>query len=195
MATFIAPLPSSFNHEAKDLASEFIYSRQCFTNFCEINKITDAQTLIKLFRSSVGKPTVTYLEDLPIYDQLTTVKQLLDTVENRYKKVVNVHAEPLNFRSIGISTGECLLDYESRLNSFSKSCEFQNYDRDSAHLEMVAIAAPQKIKEKLLLTPDLNLDIAKNILKTMEVGSKWVSQASSIKLENNNDVKIKQEVN
>ena len=60
---------------------------------------------------------------------------------------------------------------------------------------MVLIAAPQKIKEKLLLTPDLTLDIAKNILKTMEVGSKWVSQASSIKLENNNDVKIKQEVN
>ena len=72
---------------------------------------------------------------------------------------------------------------------------FQNYDRDSAHLETVLIAAPQKIKEKLLLTPDLTLDIAKNILKTMEVGSKWVSQASSIKLENNNDVKIKQEVN
>ena len=35
----------------------------------------------------------------------------------------------------------------------------------------------------------------KNILKTMEVGSKWVSQAISIKLENKNDVKIKQEVN
>ena len=80
-------------------------------------------------------------------------------------------------------------------NSFSKSCEFQNYDRDSVHLEMVLIAAPQKIKEKLLLTPDLTLDIAKNILKTMEVGSKWVSQASSIKLEYNKDVKIKQEVN
>ena len=60
---------------------------------------------------------------------------------------------------------------------------------------MVLIAAPQKIKEKLLLTPDLTLDIAKNILKTMEVGSKWVSQASSIKLENKNDVRIKQEVN
>ena len=60
---------------------------------------------------------------------------------------------------------------------------------------MVLIAAPQKIKEKLLLTPDLTLDIAKNILKIIEVGSKWVSQASSIKLENNNDVKIKQEVN
>ena len=29
----------------------------------------------------------------------------------------------------------------------------------------------------------------------MEVGSKWMSQASSIKLDNNNDVKIKQEVN
>ena len=120
---------------------------------------------------------------------------MLDTVENRYKKAVNVHAERLNFRSIGINPGESLLDYESRLNSFSKSCEFQNYDRDSAHLEMVLIAAPQKIKEKLLLTPDLTLDIAKNILKTMEVGSKWVSQACSIKLENNNDVKIKQEVN
>ena len=40
---------------------------------------------------------------------------------------------------------------------------------------MVLIAAPQKIKENLLLTPDLTLDIAKNILKTMEVGSKWVS--------------------
>ena len=195
MATFIAPLPSAFNHEAKDLASEFSYWRQCFNDFCEINKITDAQTLIKLFRSCVGRHIVTYLEDLPNYGQLTTVKQLLDTVENRYKKAVNVHAEKLNFRSIGINPGESLLDYESRLNSFSKSCEFQNYDRDSAHLEMVLIAAPQKIKEKLLLTPDLTLDIAKNILKTMEVGSKWVSQASSIKLENNNDVKIKQEVN
>ena len=106
-----------------------------------------------------------------------------------------MHAERLNFRSTGINPGESLLDYESRLNSFNKSCEFQNYDRDSAHLEMVLIAAPQKIKEKLLLTPDLTLDIAKNIFKTMEVGSKWVSQASSIKLENNNDVKIKQEVN
>ena len=29
----------------------------------------------------------------------------------------------------------------------------------------------------------------------MEVGSKWVSQATSIKLENKKDVKIKQEVN
>ena len=60
---------------------------------------------------------------------------------------------------------------------------------------MVLIAATQKIKEKLLLTPDLTLDIAKNIPKTMEVGSNWVSQGSFIKLENNNDVKIKQEVN
>ena len=60
---------------------------------------------------------------------------------------------------------------------------------------MVLIAALQKLKEKLLLTPDLTLDIAKNILKTMQVGSKWVRQASSIKLENKKDVKIKQEVN
>ena len=90
------------------------------------------------------------------------------------------------------------MDYESRLksiNSQSKSCAFQNYDRDSAHLEMLLIAAPQKIKEKLLLTPDLTLESANNILKTIKVGSKWVSQASSIKLENNNDAKIKQEVN
>ena len=29
----------------------------------------------------------------------------------------------------------------------------------------------------------------------MEVGSKWVSQTSSIKLENKNDAKVKQEVN
>ena len=105
----------------------------------------------------MGRPTVTYLKDLPNYDQLTTVKQLLDTVENRFQKVVNVHAERLNFRSIGINPGESLLDYASRLNSFSKSCEFQNYDRNSAHLEMVLIAALQKIKEKLLLTPDLTL--------------------------------------
>ena len=109
--------------------------------------------------------------------------------------MVNVHAERLNFRSIGINPGESLLDYESRLNSFSKSCAFQNYDRFAEHFEMLLIAAPQKIKEKLLLTPDLTLDIAKNILKTMEVGSKWVSQASSIKLENKNDVKVKQDVN
>ena len=47
----------------------------------------------------------------------------------------------------------------------------------------------------MLLTPDLILDSAKNILKTIEVGSKWVSQVSSIKLENKNDLKIKQEDN
>ena len=195
MANFIVPLPSTINHEAKDPSSEFRYWRQCFTDFCEINNITDEQTLIKLFRSCVGRPTVTYLEDLPNYDQLNTIKLLLDSIENRYKKIVNVYAEKLNFRSIGINPGESLLDYESRLNSFSKSCAFQNYDSDSANLEMLLIAAPQKIKEKLLLTPDLSLESARNILKTIEVGSKWVSQASSIKLENNHDVKIKLEVN
>ena len=109
---------------------------------------------------------------------------------------MNIHAERLIFRSIGINPGESLLDYESRLNSFSKSCAYLNYDRDSAHLEMLLLAAPQKIKEKLLLTPDLSLESDRNILKTIEVGSKLVSQASSIKLENNNhDVKIKQDVN
>ena len=142
MANFIAPLLSAFNHEAKDLSSEFRYWRQCFTDFCEINRITDEQTLIKIFRSCVGRPTVSYLEDLPNYDQLNTIQLLLDNVENRYKKIVNVHAERLNFRSIGINPGESLLDYESRLNSFSKSCAFQNYDRDFAHLEMLLIAAP-----------------------------------------------------
>ena len=144
MTNFIALLPSAFNHEAKDPSSEFRYWRQCFTNFCEINKTTEAQTLIKLFRSCVGRPTVTYLEDLPNYDKLNTIKLLLDTVENRYKKIVNVHAERLNFRSIGINPGENLLDYKSRLNSFSKSCAFKNYDHDSAHIEMLLIAAPQK---------------------------------------------------
>ena len=80
MANFIAPLPFAFNHEAKDPSSVFRYWRQCFTDFCEINKITDAQTLIKKIRSCVGRPTVTYLEDLPNYDQLNTIKLLLDTV-------------------------------------------------------------------------------------------------------------------
>ena len=195
MATFIATLPSAFNHEAKDLASEFRYWRQCFNDFCEINKITDAQTLIKLFRSCVGRHIVTYLEDLPNYGQLTTVKQLLDTVENRYKKAVNVHAERLNFRSIGINAGESLLDYESRLNSFSKSCEFKklwSWFRSSRNGPNCCTAKDQR---KIITYTFLTLDMAKNILKTMEVGTKWVSQASSIKLDNNNDVKIKQEVN
>ena len=60
---------------------------------------------------------------------------------------------------------------------------------------MLLIAAAQIIEDQLLLTPDSTLESAKNILKTIEVGSKWVSQASSIKLENNNNVKIEQEVN
>ena len=146
MPNFIAPLPSAFNDEAKDLSSEFRYWKQCFTDFCEINNITDGQTSIKLFRSCVGRQIGTYIEDLPNYNQLNTIKLLLDTIENRYKKIVNEHAERLSFRSIGINPGESLLDYESCLNSFSKSCAFQNYDRDSAHLEMLLIAAPQKIK-------------------------------------------------
>ena len=189
------PLSSAFNHEAKDPSSEFRYWRQTFNDFCDINKITDAQTLIKLFLSCVGRPTVNYFDDLPNFDQLNTVKLLLDTVENRYKKIVNIYAERLNFLSIGINPGESLLNYESLLSSHSKSCEFQNYDRDAAHLETLLIAAPLKIKEKLLLTSDLTLESARNILKTIEINSLWVSQASSIKLGNNNDVKIKQEVN
>ena len=87
-----------------------------------------------------------------------------------------------------------MLDFECRLYSHRKSCSFQDYDRDAAHLEMSLIAAPQKIKEKLLLTPDLNLESAQNILKTIEIGSRWVNQANSITLDNN-DVNIKQEVN
>ena len=35
MVTFIAPLPSAFNHEAKNLASQFRYWRQCFIDFCD----------------------------------------------------------------------------------------------------------------------------------------------------------------
>ena len=91
MANFIAPLSSAFNHEAKDPSSKFRYWRQCFSDFCEINSITDGQTLSKFFHSCVGRPTVSYLEVLPNYDQLTTVKLFLDTVENRYKKIVNLH--------------------------------------------------------------------------------------------------------
>ena len=57
---------------------------------------------------------------------------------------MNVHAEKLNFRSIDKNPGESLLDYESRLNSHSKSCSFQDYDRYAAHREMILIAVPQK---------------------------------------------------
>ena len=62
MATYIAPLPSTFNHEAKDLASEFKYWRQCFNDFCEINKITDAQTLSYFAVAGISSPILrTYL--------------------------------------------------------------------------------------------------------------------------------------
>ena len=122
MANFTAPLPSPINHESKDPAFEFNYCRQRFNDYSDINKISDAQTLIKLFRSCEGRPNVAYLEDLPYFDQLTNVKFLLHTIENRYQKIVNVHAERLNFRYIGINPGESLLDYESRLNSRSESC-------------------------------------------------------------------------
>ena len=55
MAKFIAPLPSAFNNEAKDLSSEFRYWRQTFTDFCDIIRITDEQTLIKLFRIQIDE--------------------------------------------------------------------------------------------------------------------------------------------
>ena len=88
MATFIAPLPSAFNHKAKDLASEFRYWRQCFNDFCEINKITDAQSLIKLFCSCVGRHIVTYIEDLPNYGQLTNEKNCLIQLKIDTKKLL-----------------------------------------------------------------------------------------------------------
>ena len=72
------------------------FAKRCHMGTLGGKGLIDAQTLIKLFRSCVGRPIVTYLEDLPNFDQLTTVKLLLDTVENRYKKIVNVHSERLN---------------------------------------------------------------------------------------------------
>ena len=65
MANFIAPLPSAFNYETKDPPSEFRYWRQTFrvSDFCDISRITDEKTLIKLFCSCVGRPIVTYPED------------------------------------------------------------------------------------------------------------------------------------
>ena len=58
MANFIALLPSAFNYETKDPSSEFRYWRQTFSDFCNINRITDEQTLIKLIRCCVGRPII-----------------------------------------------------------------------------------------------------------------------------------------
>ena len=163
-----------------------------FNNVCDINHFTDDDLMLKLFWSPVGRPIVEFIDNQPDSDALNTILLVFTRVAERFQKGINRQSEKLKFRSTSLGQGESLLEYLNRFNKYSKHCDFNNYSRDDAHLEMLLLVAPQKIKEKLLLTDDLNLDKAKRILQVLDAGCSWLSQANSLKFDG---IKVKEEVN
>ena len=192
MSSYVASPPNPFNTEASNLAEEWTYWSRSFNDFCDINQITDNDLMLKLFRSSVGRQIVEFIDNQPDSDALNTIQLVFTRVAERFQKGINRHSERLKFRSTSLGQGESLLEYLNRLNKYSRNCDFNNYSRDDAHLEMLLLVSPQKIKEKLLLTDDLNLDKAKRILQAFDAGCSWLSQANSLKF---GGIKVKEEVN
>ena len=90
--------------------------------------------------------------------------------------------ERYNFRRTNILPTESIIDFNARLNTVSKNCNFNNYSRNDAHLDQIIATAPSKLREKLLMEKDINLEKALEIAKHALEGSKWCNQFS---LENN----------
>jgi len=104
------------------------------------------QKKIDVFYAYVGWDTEDYLRDLPDFAALNTVKSLLDKVKSRYTKTPNILWERFNFKRVEILSGESISDFNARLNTFSKYCNFNQYSREAAHLDQIISNAPQKLR-------------------------------------------------
>jgi len=132
--------------------------------------------IVDCFYAYVGRETEEYLRDLPDFNTLNTVAKLIEKVKARYTKTPNKLCERFNFRRIKIMPNETITNFNARLNSHSKYCGFNNYSRDLAHLDLIILNAPQKLREKLLLEKDLTLKKAIDIASIAAEGSSWASQ-------------------
>ena len=129
-----------------------------------------------------------YLEKLPDGENLTSIKLIFERIHARFRKGASKFSEKLKFGSSTITLAE--LNCLTRLNSWSKYCNFNNYTRDDAYLNMLLYSFPKNIKETLLYTEILILDKAETLLKTHDARNTWLDQVNSFKNENN-EIKVR----
>lgn len=163
-----------------NMVKEWDYWHRSYERYCRIAKVTKNEDKCDVFFAFIGRETEEFLRDLPDFDKLTKIEQLLEKVKSRYMKTPNVLCERYNFRKIKILPEESIVDFNARLNSCSKYCDFNNYSRDLAHLDQIILNAHPKLREKLLLEKDLNLNKAIDIANYAAEGSNWANQFNDI---------------
>ena len=67
--------------------------------------------MLKLFRSSVGRPIVEFIDNQQDQDAINAIKLVFTRVAERFQKGFNRHSKLLNFRSTSLGQGESLLEY------------------------------------------------------------------------------------
>ena len=145
MTTIIIPPPGEFNMNASSLADEWKFWQMQFMNFLEVNKITKDDIRLKIFFNVVGQPIAKFIAELPDVDNIKTIQDADEAVTERFKQEVNKHSERLKFRAVMREPRESLMEFATRLNGLSRDCDFDNYSRDDAHLEVILKVAPAKI--------------------------------------------------
>ena len=154
------PSLSPLNITSENMLKEWKYWQRSFSRYCRLVKLSSEEDKIDIFYAYIGRSTEEYLRDLPNFAELNTVVKLMEVLERRYSKSPNILCERYNFRRVKILPKETIKDFNARLNSYSKYCNFNNYTRDLAHLDQIILNASSKLREKLLLEKDLSLSKA-----------------------------------
>ena len=129
------PSLEPLNTMCEDMLGEWEYWKRSFERFCRLAKLTSEADRIDVFYAYIGRDTETYIRDLPNFTDLDSIAKLIEVVQSRYTKSPNILCERYRFRNVTINPNESIGDFNLRLNSYSKSCDFNNYSRDLAHLE------------------------------------------------------------
>ena len=172
----VPPTLSPLNVNSDNMVCEWQYWRRSFERYCRLASISSEENMKDIFYAYIGRQTEEYIRDLPNFGNLVTVAQLLGVVESRYSKAPNTLCERYKFRNVKIRPNETIVDFNARLNSYSKNCDFEHYTRDKAHLDQLILNATPKLREKLLLEQDLTLTKALDIAKYTLQGNLWCNQ-------------------
>lgn len=188
----LPPSLTPLNTQAEDMVKEWQYWERSFERYCRMAKLTKEEEKKDVFWTYIGRELEEFLRNLPNFDTMSTVADLLETVKQRYTKTPNTVCERLNFRRVEILPGESVSEFNARLNGLSKHCDFDNYSRELAHLDQILLNSVPPLREKLLLEKNLTLKKALEIAKYAAEGSSWALQ-----FKNNcpSEVQVKKEVN
>ena len=174
--SIIPPTLEPLNVRSDNMVKEWSHWRRSFERYCRLTKNNSEETRKDIFFSFIGRDIEDYLRDLPDFDSLDTINKLMDKVGGRYIRTPNTLCERFQFRKILILPNESISEFNARLNTFSKNCNFHGYSRELAHLDQIILNSPPKLRERLLMEKDLNLNKAIEIATFAAEGSKWANE-------------------